>query len=616
MRLTPKLAALSTAAWFIPICILLASLAIRLVYFQQISSLPTFAEPIMDEAYHVRLADQINSDDGLPDEPYYRAPLYPHFFASLCRLTNQSLYLTRLIQVLMGAFLPLLLYFLGLRLAGPRIGFWTASLAVFYPTFLYYDVSLLITSLMVILTTLLVIQLFRCQDNPKPINFFFAGMLLGLAGLARPNILIVGPVLFIWVWLILKPNIGWNRAVRSYLLIAAAAFIVVLPITIRNYVVSGDPVFIAWQGGYNFYLGNNRQASGWSATVPGIDMSWEGGYKQSVAYAEQSLKRSLKRSEVSDFWYDLTWSEIKASPGNFVALLVRKTRLLFNGYEIPNNQNIYMARDFAQIVKPLLIAGPVYIPFGLIAPLALFGLIFSLKQWRRFLILYIVILSYSSTLILFFVCARFRQPVVGLLILLSIMGLAGLVDLYRRRSFKNLALAAIVLALLIVESNHDMLGLDPARLRAEDHLVLGNAALRQGNLDRGELEFRRAIAADSSFARGYHNLGYIATRRSKRALAVGYFRKAIQIDPGSIDSYVNLATTYGDLAQHDSAIVVLKQAARINPLNDFVFYKLGMTYLESGRKEDAVKVLQHTLRLNPSNAGAAELLKQLNADVQ
>ena len=89
--------------WLTPLLIFLAAFSIRLVYLNQISTIPTFEKPIMDEQYHLALAEQINSEEGLPDEPYYRAPLYPYFLAAVFNLTAESVYWTRIIQILLGA---------------------------------------------------------------------------------------------------------------------------------------------------------------------------------------------------------------------------------------------------------------------------------------------------------------------------------------------------------------------------------------------------------------------------------------------------------------------------------------------------------------------------------
>ncbi len=595
----------------VAVFIFLAAFFVRLAYLNQIQKMPTMSFPVMDERYHVKLADQINADTTRFSEPFFRAPLYPYFLAGLFKLTDRSFYWSRFIQIILGALLPLLIYIFGLAVFNHKIAFWSAAIAVFYPTFLYYEASLLIEALMPLLTFLLIWQLYRTQQKPSTINFVFCGVLLGLTALARPNILLLGPALFIWVWLVLKNQLGWKKALFNYAIIAAATIVVILPVTIRNYVVARDPVFIAWQGGFNFYLGNNRQASGWSATVPGIDFSWEGGYRDAIVIAENSLGRSLKRSEVSDFWYKKTFEEIASDPAKFIALIFKKLRLFFNGFEIPNNQNLYLTREFAAVMKPLMFPKPFYFPFGLLAPLALCGLIISLRNWRRYLLIYLVIGSYLISLLLFFICARFRQPLIPLMILMAVFAVSQLIEFIRKKHLKNVVLFVFIVLLLIWESNHDLLKLDPRKLRAEDYFMLGAAELEYGRQNEAELHFQKALDIDSTHGASYNNLGLIYSQRNDYIRALTNFQKAVLYEPMTLEHYFNYATTLINLKDFQGAISILERARQINPLNYYVHFKLGLTYYQLGNLDKAASSLAESLRLNPDNDQARQIYREI-----
>ena len=598
--------------WLIPLILFSLSFAVRLAHLVQVQSMPTFNFPVMDEKYHVELSARINSDDGYGAEPFYRAPLYPYVFAFLHRITGWSLFWPRLIQVVLGSLLPVLIFLFGRKLFGNPVALSAGAVAVVYPTFLYYDVSLLITSLMILLTLLLVWQLYRCQERAGPVNFLVAGVMLGLAGLARPNILVLGPVLIVWIWLIIRPLTGLRKAITGYVLIGLAAFVVILPVTIRNYAQGNDRVFIAWQGGFNFYLGNNRLASGWSATVPGIDFTWEGGYREAIAIAEQTTGKRLKPSEVSSFWYDRAFEDIGRDPGAFVALMVKKLRLFFNGYEIPNNQDMYFVRNFSWVLKILMFAGPVFFPFGIIAPLALLGIAFSLGQWRKYLLLYLVLAAYVVTLLLFFVCARFRQPLMPILLLFAVFGVHGIYRQLVDRRWKVLIPSVLALALLLVESNHDMLHLDRTRLDAENRLNMGMAYLERGQLSEAYAEFKKSVLIDSTFASGHNNLGIVATRRGNVAEACEHFRKAVKFEPFVPDRYANLATCLAERGDIAAAVQVMEKAVQAIPNHPAVLCKLGMIYAEAGRIEDARRAMEGSLRLDPYNVEVQQMYRRLS----
>ncbi len=597
--------------WLVPLLILVVAFSARLAYLNQIQEMPTFNYPVMDEKYHVKLAEQINSDEGLPAEPFYRAPLYPYVFAFLHKISGESMYVPRFVQILFGMFVPLLVYFFGLRLFTPRVACWAGGVAALYPTLIYYDASLLITSLMVLLTMLLLFQLYRCQTRPCLFNFVLAGILIGLAGLARPNILLLGPVLILWIWLVIKPQIGWKKALIRYGVMGLFAFLIILPVTIRNYVVADDPVFIAWQGGFNFFLGNNRAASGWSATVPGIDMTWEGGYEEAIAIAEQAEQHKLKRSEVSDFWYDRAFEEINQDRAGFVALMFRKLRLFFNGFEIGNNQDLYFNRNYSPLLARLMFTGGLMFPYGLIAPLALLGVAFSIRKWRDYLLVYLVIGSYVMSLLLFFVCARFRQPVMPLLILLAVFGAIHLFELFRSRQKKNLILALFIFALLLVETNHDMLGLDPKHSDATSHANMGLAFLEENRLSRAYAEFKKSADLDPNYGSAFANLGTVTSRQGKLAEATAHLTRALSLEPNVPDRYTNLANNYFDRSDTASAIAVMEDGARQFPNNPAVMLRLALAYLDAGRLDQSRAIVVDVLRTYPENETARAIYTQI-----
>ncbi|NIN01520.1 MAG: hypothetical protein GTO24_26530, partial [candidate division Zixibacteria bacterium] len=61
----------------------------------------------------------------------------------------------------------------------------------------------------------------------------------------------------------------------------------IAPVTLRNYFVGKDLVLIAWQGGLNFYLGNNPDATGYTPVSPLTGGDLVGAIGRATAVAEQ-----------------------------------------------------------------------------------------------------------------------------------------------------------------------------------------------------------------------------------------------------------------------------------------------------------------------------------------
>ena len=87
---------------------------------------------------------------------------------------------------------------------------------------------------------------------------------------------------------------------------------------------------VAANGGVNFFLGNERGATGLTPVPPGL--RWE-----------QTMVRPLRAGQFSlsaqdRWWYARAVEEIRAAPGRWVGLLGTKTALLLNAAESSNNK--------------------------------------------------------------------------------------------------------------------------------------------------------------------------------------------------------------------------------------------------------------------------------------
>lgn len=577
----------------------LAALALRLVFLIQISDSPVFDNPLMDEGYHLELARGMLEGQLTPDEPFYRAPLYPYFFAGMLYLTGENLFAVRVIQSALGALVPVLIFLLGMRLFERRVALFGGIGATFYTTFLYYDTSLLITGLMTLLTALALLRVAQAEEHPTFGNFVALGALIGVAALARPNILFFIPALVVWVWLVIAPRLGGSvkSAVICWALTALSAAAVISPVTFHNWRVSGDLIPIAWQGGYNFFLGNNRQATGWSATAPGVRGSWQGGYEDAINIAEANAGRAMSVKEVDDFWWELGFSEISADPGAYLALMGKKKLYFFNGFEIPNNQNIYLVERFSWLADALFWRAPGYFPYGLLAPLALLGIALSLKHWRRYLALYLFVVSYFASVILFFVCARYRQPVIPALLLFAGLAVFQIVDWLKSRKHTPVLISLVALLALLVVCNRDVIGLDRDFEEANNEFLLGSAYQQQGDLLNAERSYRTALERDPKLVDAGVNLGIIAAQRGDLAEAERRLSAVLRVDSANAQALVNLGMVYLQSERLAEAEGALTRALAVEGLDYNIHFRLGLVYHLQGRYELALERYRAALRL-------------------
>ncbi len=604
-----------TSNWIefgLPVGIFVLAFLVRFVYLIQIkSSLPFFLAPQMDELFHDTWAQQVASGEWIGGEPFFRAPLYVYLLGLTYKIFGHDLYLPRLLQIVLGSSSCVLTFLIAKKLFNRTVGILSGVIASFYAMLIFYDGQLLITSLVVFLDLVLVGLLILTAERPRVLNWFFCGLVLGLSAIARPNLLVFVPFILIWMFFRFKNKLRIKTILARWIILCFAVMLVILPVTLRNYIVSKDFVPIAWQGGYNFYLGNNPDASGWSATAPEIDETWWGGYKDAIWLAEEETGRKLKPSQISDFWFKKGFDFIFSHPLSWLKLMARKTLYFWKGYEISNNVNIYLYKDFSSLLDVLLGKFIIYFPFGLIGPLSILGVLICLKDFRRYLLVYLFVLSYSASVILFFVCARYRMPVIPFLIMFSSLSLWWLFQRIKKRKIFPVVISLALVAMLLVTQNTRLESLVPHK-PYEDHHKLGLSYYRLGKLELAIKEYRTSLEVSPDFVFSRNNLALIYAGLGRTDVAVEEYKRAILSDPSYEKSYYNLANVYSGQGDLDLAIEYYLEAIKADARYEKAFVALGKAYYQKGLVEEAREEWRRALELNPDNREVIKALEFLD----
>jgi Flp pilus assembly protein TadD len=339
-------------------------------------------------------------------------------------------------------------------------------------------------------------------------------------------------------------------------------------------------VLISWQGGLNFYLGNHPGADGWSATAPGIRKDWWGGYEDGIRIPSRALGGKPSYREISAYWFRRGFDFMRDHPGEALRLLGRKAYLLFYGAELSNNQILSFSGRYSRVFRNLPLA------FGVIAPLSLVGALLLGRDRRRSLLL-LYLLTYGSTLVLFFVCSRFRIPLMPFFLIFGAAGLVGTARALRRAPGRGAALLAGIL-LLTALLNHDFGVVPPVNL-AWGYEGEGVSLLRQGRFEEAADRFRKAIENDPRSPQAHHDLGVALREAGRPEDALPCFRKAIELDPRNAEAYNNLALTLSRLGREEEAIAVYREGLGVDPRHAGLHVNLAMLLHNLGRYGEAAE---------------------------
>jgi hypothetical protein len=181
----------------------------------------------------------------------FHPPLYPYFIAVLYALFG-TLTAVKVAQCFLGALLVLAVGRIGHRALGEGPALVAAGIAAFYPEIVWFCAHFWAATVFTVLVWWGMERLIEADARETARLAALAGVLWGLAILTRETVLYFLP--FAALWLAWKRPGGGRRAA----VLVVTAFLVVVPWTIRNYVVFKTFVPVSTAGALNLWQGNTH----------------------------------------------------------------------------------------------------------------------------------------------------------------------------------------------------------------------------------------------------------------------------------------------------------------------------------------------------------------------
>ena len=541
--------------------------ALRFVHLLEARSVPIFDAVFMDGLSYSSWADRIAAGDWIGDRIFYQAPLYPYFLAVVKLAVGDDLWNIRLVQIAIGSIACGILFLAGRDFFSRRTGIVAGLLLAIYPTAIFFDGLIQKANLGLVWTVLLLWTLARARAKPGWRGFALVGIPLGLLMLTREETILLVPVL--GAWCVVATPAGRNPRLASALGFAGGLALVLLPVLVRNAAVGGEFALTTSQAGSNFYIGNNENANGtYVPLVPGRQNT-EFERRDAFELAEREVGRKLSPGEVSRFWFGKSFDWIREHPGDWLRLLGTKVALLVNWYELPDYEDMYFYERSCRLLAVL----DAFWNFGILFPLAAAGLVLTFSQRREIRALHLVLATLAVGVVLFYVFARYRYPLVPVLVLFAAAALEQGIRSARGGRWGEIGLAAIVLCFAGVASNWSI-------RQKDDQLV---ASLSHS--------------------------GSIASEKRDEERAVDYFREALRIQPDSPEILGNLGLSLMRLKRAPEAIAAFRRAAELRPENARAWMRLGAALEQEGEVDEAAPFVVRALELDARGTfESAELL--------
>jgi Flp pilus assembly protein TadD len=595
---------------------------LRCLYLWQISDTPFFDLRLGDaDAYH-EWARRIAAGDWLGDGVFYQAPLYPYFLAVLYRTIGDGVLAVRLVQALLGATSCALLAAAGVSLFG-RTGAIAGLLLAIYPPAIYFDAMLDKASLMTSLTTaLLALLVTRDPSTRRPaLRSFAAGVVLGLLTLTRENALLLAIPAVVWFArgsfksarsearvlqdgnAVRTRGLTVGRGLRTPpVLVIAGTLIILLPVGVRNLIRGGEFQLTTAQLGPNLYIGNHRGASGTYEPLVVGHGSAADERDDATRLAEEASGRQLTAREVSHFWTTRALTEIRAEPWAAIALFARKLAMTFNAAEISDTETQEVYAESSGLLRALRL-----FDFGVLLGLATFGAVVTRHDWRRLSILYALAATYALTVATFYVLARYRFPLVPILMLCAAGGPSAFVASSIRLRAKRaggLAVVGIAAGVLAIAAARTTIA-DERGARAAHYAGIATALAKDpSRVDEARRFYERALAEAPGHPATAFAYATLLTRTGRGREAIPYYRTTLASWPGHAETHFNLGVALKAGGQSQEAADHFSEAVRLRPDDADAHLALARTLVDLDRAVEAVRHYETALAINPNDAAA------------
>jgi 4-amino-4-deoxy-L-arabinose transferase-like glycosyltransferase len=348
--------------------------------------------------------------------------LYTLYLTGIYYVFGINPLVARILQVLIvGVLHPLLVWRIGSRVFGGRVGLTAAAITAAYGYFVYYAGALMTESFFIVAilwvmdtaTDAAVKAKNGARLNGK--TWLLLGLGAGTAILLRQLFMFFLPFLLVWLWYALRRYCPTRQIVSAAFALCLIPAVMVLPWTARNYFAFKRFVLLNTNAGFAFFWANHPvhgtsfipifrdDGPSYGALIPG----------ELLKLDEASLDRQLLRAGLRFVAQD---------PGRYALLSLSRTREYFRFWPSAESSRA------ANLVRAL--------SFGLFSPFMVIGVASTMIFWFRnkgasapqasqytchFLFLMFVAV-YTGMHLLSWALIRYRLPADGILILYAAYG--------------------------------------------------------------------------------------------------------------------------------------------------------------------------------------------------
>jgi Tfp pilus assembly protein PilF len=585
------------------------ALALHLAALAELSRSPSFDVPIVDEATYDRLARDLVAGRGLDARLFWQGLLYPIELAAVYATTGGSLLAARIVQALAGSLAAALTCRLGERAGGRSVGLVAGLIVACSGPLVFFDQELVATAWEVLWAAALPLLALDAVERPDRWRLWTFGGACGASILTRAAF--VPFVAAVLIWVTREParrrGLPWVRAAACI----AGMLALLVPAAVLARAATGGWRVLPYSSGINLYIGNNADADTTMRIRPGE--AW-------VRLASLPSRHGATTPSATEAYFvGLVGDYARERPGRFMLGLAKKAVALVTSREIPRNIDVYAYRPYSLVLGATVWrVGAFGFPFGVVFPLALVGLMLAWRRLPRPILLLLV--TYSLAVVVVFVNARYRAPILPALAIAAAAGAKAVRDAVAAKQWRRATECAALLALGVAVSTWP--GPFAAELgdhRAEMLTLVATSNLQHGRIADAEPLLRDALEGDPQDQVAHCVLGTVLMQRGDLSAAAAQFETALELDSRSEPQLVqaNANEGMGDvLILRDKASLALPyflQALKYKPDDAPLLNDVGQILHGLGDEEEASSYLRRAVTSDPTADVARRNLQAVEA---
>lgn len=341
----------------------------------------------------------------------FMPPLFIWLLYACLRFSTQPALALAVIHAVLSSLTAVAIFLLAAQLSGRRsVALLSGLAAAGYPVMvLMITIPISLTLHLAVLAWALVFTALLAH-RPNWLLALVTGATWGVLALGRPAIVAFLPLVLLWLW--------WNRRTRqdwlkSCGLLLLATILVLLPWTVRNFLIQGRLVLVSTNSGYTFWNGNNPFSTGTANSVytekldeylgrphdPAQPSVVQNVHPYPVPLELQAEVATISEVDLDRRQFQAGLAFIRQQPKEWLALMSEKAvGFLWFRQGIGALYNAKWTAYYRPLYVILLI-------------LTIAGLAISTRRWRQYSLLYLLFVFYTAIHVFYNVQTRFRWEI-------------------------------------------------------------------------------------------------------------------------------------------------------------------------------------------------------------